>query len=119
LLEAGDVAAKELTDALRANSIGQVLRLLNSPRLREATLAPYLELLLPISTHGNWAGPDMVANWYRRNFRIAASLLSTTTPGDRVLVIFGAGHAPVLEHVLRHVAEVNLVDPFDYLDLAT
>lgn len=42
---------------------------------------------------GDYAGPDLLAEWYRRNVRIynhVAKLVAT--PEDHVLVIFGAGH---------------------------
>ena len=48
---------------------------------------------------GDYAGPDLLAEWYRRNVRIynnVSKLLSG--PDDRVLVIFGAGHLGWLRH---------------------
>ena len=50
-------------------------------------------LLARYGEPGDYAGPDLLAEWYRRNIRIynnVAKLL--TTPEDRILVIFGAGH---------------------------
>jgi hypothetical protein len=42
---------------------------------------------------GDWAGPDLVADWYRRNIRIYANILHLAdSPAERVLVIFGYGH---------------------------
>lgn len=40
-----------------------------------------------------YPGPDLLAEWYRRNARIFANLRSIiTSPEERVLVIYGAGH---------------------------
>jgi hypothetical protein len=37
--------------------------------------------------------PDLLAEWYRRNMRIFNNATNlVTSPHDRVLVIFGAGH---------------------------
>ena len=42
---------------------------------------------------GDWAGADLVADWFRRNVRIYANLASLAgSPNERVLAIFGAGH---------------------------
>ena len=42
---------------------------------------------------GDWAGADLVADWFRRNVRIYANLAGLAdSPKERVLAIFGAGH---------------------------
>jgi len=42
---------------------------------------------------GDWAGADLVADWFRRNVRIYANLVGlASSPNERVLAIFGAGH---------------------------
>ncbi|HXH38397.1 MAG TPA: DUF5694 domain-containing protein, partial [Thermoanaerobaculia bacterium] len=42
---------------------------------------------------GDYAGPDLLAEWYRRNARIFNNVTRlVTTPEDRILVIFGNGH---------------------------
>jgi len=42
---------------------------------------------------GDWAGADLVSEWFRRNMRIYSNVMQLVqTPNDRVLVIFGAGH---------------------------
>jgi hypothetical protein len=41
----------------------------------------------------DWAGADLVADWFRRNMRIFSNVVQLTdSPNERVLVIFGAGH---------------------------
>jgi Family of unknown function (DUF5694) len=42
---------------------------------------------------GDYAGPDLLAEWYRRNVRIYNNVAKLVTSSDeRILVIFGAGH---------------------------
>ena len=53
----------------------------------------------------------MAGNWYFRNVRIYASILRSTEPGDRLLVFYGAGHVPVLRHLLSASGEYFLDDP--------
>jgi hypothetical protein len=42
---------------------------------------------------GDWAGADLVSDWFRRNMRICSNCAQLIeSPNERVLVIFGAGH---------------------------
>jgi hypothetical protein len=42
---------------------------------------------------GDWAGPDLVSDWFRRNMRIYSNVVKLVdSPSERVLVIYGAGH---------------------------
>ncbi len=48
---------------------------------------------------GDWAGADLVSDWFRRNMRIFSAVSRIVdSPNDRVLVIFGAGHLGWLRH---------------------
>jgi hypothetical protein len=41
----------------------------------------------------DWAGADLVADWFRRNMRIYTNVTRLVeSPNERVLVIYGAGH---------------------------
>lgn len=47
----------------------------------------------------NWAGADLVSDWFRRNIRIYTNVVQLLdSPDERVLVIFGAGHLGWLRH---------------------
>jgi hypothetical protein len=47
----------------------------------------------------NWAGADLVSDWFRRNMRIYSNIVQLAdSPHERVLVIFGAGHLGWLQH---------------------
>jgi Family of unknown function (DUF5694) len=48
---------------------------------------------------GDWAGADLVSDWFRRNMRIYSNVLQLAdSANERVLVIFGAGHLGWLQH---------------------
>jgi len=48
---------------------------------------------------GDWAGADLVADWFRRNMRIFSNVVRLAdSPTERVLVIFGSGHLGWLQH---------------------
>ncbi|HYK41618.1 MAG TPA: DUF5694 domain-containing protein [Thermoanaerobaculia bacterium] len=51
---------------------------------------------------GDWAGPDLVADWFRRNMRIYGNIARIAdSPNDRILVIFGSGHLGWLRHAVE------------------
>jgi len=48
---------------------------------------------------GDWAGADLVADWFRRNMRIDSNVVKLVdSPNERILVIFGSGHLGWLQH---------------------
>lgn len=48
---------------------------------------------------GDWAGADLVSDWFRRNMRIYSNIVRLLdSPNERVLVIYGAGHLGWLRH---------------------
>jgi len=58
---------------------------------------------------------DYATNWYKRNLRIYTNLAAISGPGERVLLLIGAGHA----HILNGIAETDprycLVPATDFL----
>jgi hypothetical protein len=64
----------------------------------------------------DYLGPDMRTRWYNRNLRIVHNLQRLTRgPDERILVIIGAGHLPILAHALRASPEYRVVEVRDYL----
>lgn len=48
---------------------------------------------------GDWAGADLVSDWFRRNLRIYSNVVRLVeSPEERILVIIGAGHLGWLQH---------------------
>jgi len=47
----------------------------------------------------DWAGADLVSDWFRRNMRIYSNIIDLVdSPNERVLVIYGYGHTGWLRH---------------------
>lgn len=47
----------------------------------------------------DWAGADLVADWFRRNMRICTNVMQLIdSPSERVLVVYGSGHLGWLQH---------------------
>lgn len=60
-------------------------------------------------------GAELNAAWYERNAKIFAKLMTVAEPGDRIVIIFGAGHAYWLRHFIENTPGFELVDPVPYL----
>lgn len=57
----------------------------------------------------NWAGPDLITDWFQRNIRIYSNVLRLIdSPDERVLVIIGAGHLGWLRHNFASDPDVAL-----------
>lgn len=64
-------------------------------------------------------GPNWLANWHGRNLRIFARLVRLAEgPRERVLVVYGAGHAPLLRQFAEQSGAFLVVDPVPYLRAA-
>lgn len=60
-------------------------------------------------------GAELNAAWYARNAKIFAKLAEVARPGDRVIVMFGSGHAYWLRHFVETTPGFQLVEPNAFL----
>lgn len=95
--------------------IAEFLELLNREPHVGLNDREYLDQFLTVGAGDNWGGVDLVASWYRRNFRIFANLLVGIESDDRVLVVYGLGHIPSLTHFASLSNRVDLVPIADLL----
>lgn len=98
----------------RETTIGGVLRALNRPDMLWETYAPYMRMAT-VGSDSVYVGLRPVVNYYERNLRIFANVQRIAEPGDRILLIFGSGHAPFLRQFIAGHPEMELVDPLEYL----
>jgi hypothetical protein len=57
----------------------------------------------------DWAGADLVADWFRRNMRIYSNVTGLIeSPNERVLVIYGAGHLGWLQYAFASNPKLRL-----------
>jgi len=62
-----------------------------------------------IGEKGDWAGADLLAEWYKRNIRIYSNVMKLVeSPSDRILVLYGAGHLGWLQHDFASNPNVRL-----------
>jgi len=63
-----------------------------------------------------YPGADAKTGWYNRNLRIFANLTRLTEgPGERLLLIIGAGHVPIIRHAIEASPQYRLVELDQFL----
>lgn len=78
-------------------SIPELLMFMNGPDFTD-------QFYWDVITFGdgeNQAGAELAGRWFMRNAKIFNKIQQVTQPGDRVVVVFGAGHS----HWLREIAD--------------
>lgn len=88
----------------------------NEPERVLASHGQYLIGGFYLGRDNDYLGPDMRTRWYNRNLRIFHNLQRITVSGDeRILVIIGSGHLPILRHAVEASPEYRLVEVKEYL----
>lgn len=68
-----------------------------------------------IGAGDGFSGANVLSSWIERNVRIFSHVQRYAQPGERVLVIFGSGHAQILRELVGYDFTMELVEPNDYL----
>lgn len=106
----------EMTARLESGTVREVLRWLNSPAQEAANHRTYLGTLAQVGSREHPVGVAWLAGWYRRNLLIFTNLARlAASPQDRVLVIYGSGHVPLLRQFANLSGLFQLEDVADYL----
>jgi len=105
---------QELDRRQRDETIEANLIFLNDPATILRAHQPYADMAT-VGARDGYVGTRVVSQWYDRNLHIFANLASTAQPGDRILLIIGMGHTPILRELVRSHAGMQLVEALDYL----
>lgn len=114
LQERGRRKAEAFSAYLASHTILETLLYMNSDERVAEDVGVYFQLA-EFGEAWDWAGADLVADWFRRNMRIYTNIVNLVeAPGERVLVIYGAGHLGWLQYAfgsnpnfrLRELAEL-------------
>jgi hypothetical protein len=104
-------AARREDEAKAHRTIGETLLLLNHPERLRRSHGVYLVGTFGVGVGEEYPGADARTAWFNRNLRIFANLQRlTTAPNERILVVIGAGHVPILRHCVECSPEYELVE---------
>lgn len=113
----GEAVIERMAEKLAKGSVGSMLRWMNEPDNLHRAHSVYLDFFVPVAVGDDYAGADMVAEWYRRNLRIFANLTRIATePDARIFVVFGQGHIPILRQAVIDHSDFCVEDPLSYLE---
>lgn len=114
LVALGQASTNARTARWRCQPIAQWYRDLNMPD-ELATLHRTYYDIARIGDGRENPGAAWVGAWYGRNLRIFNRLTSSAKPGDCVLVLYGAGHAYLLNQFARESGFFSVADPLAFL----
>ena len=100
-------------DSLKTSrSLRETLLYINSEERLALGHGHYLVGNLLNGEVGNYFGTDgFLSGWYNRNLRIYSNIVRLIrSPEERILVIIGAGHVPIIRHALQASPVVSLVN---------
>jgi hypothetical protein len=107
--------AQYMDSLQRTHTVTGILRALNDPVFERDGHRAYL-MMAQAGSDSSEAGVRLVSDWYERNLRIARAIVRAAGAGEeRVLVLYGSGHAPLLRHFLAATPGIEVADPMTYL----
>lgn len=107
-------AETRINRATATGTMREILHWMNRPAQLAMAQEAYVRLA-GVGAEDGYVGATASAQWYERNLRIFANLSTIAQPGDRIILIIGQGHAPVLRQFVRDHPDMKLVEPNDYL----
>jgi len=113
----GTAYTKIDSDKLKSSTVGQYLAFINSSERIAANHFFYSAFSMKMAEGEDNFGVTYVSDWYKRNLLIVANILKIANPdgSDRILVMFGQGHAYLLKQFLSESPHFEVVDALDYL----
>jgi len=111
-----DEALEEsMNERLADSTVGGYHRFLNEEAALHYNDGMFDELLR-MGEGDNYAGPDALARWYRRNLRMAHNVWQAVDDDtERVLFLVGSGHVHVLRHLFTEFPQFCPTSPLPYL----
>lgn len=108
-----DAAAQEAAQA--THTISESLIWHNDPDVIRDQHRDFYYGLIDMTDKDEHAGAALNYGWYARNALIFANIAATAKPGDRIVVLYGSGHAYWLRHFVEETPGYTLVESVDYL----
>ena len=104
----------DLEQRQRTQDVGSVLAFMNGPEPAAEDKA-FHYALMQFGAGDSQPGAVLNGRWFTRNAEIFSRLMQAAEPGDRIVVVYGAGHASWLREMVQNTPGFRLVEPDDYL----
>jgi Family of unknown function (DUF5694) len=99
----------------QAGTVRALLRRQNEPERFETEMKRAYMPMMAVGNATQHPGAELNAMWFLRNAKIFSKLRYIAQTGDRILVLFGAGHAFWLRHFVQFTPEFTLIESGEYL----
>lgn len=88
----------------------------NDPAVQQRNARSYYPIARLGDTTANRGAAWVGGSWYARNLTIWTNLAALVrSPDERVLLVIGSGHRPLIEHFAQGSQSFERVDPLDWL----
>jgi hypothetical protein len=108
-----DVFVADISQRQQTQSLGAVLKHINSAEYLKTSNFFYGDAMR-YGQGGEQPGPELNAAWAKRNYLICGRLVQALKPGDRAVVVYGAGHTHLLKQCIADVPGMQVIDPALY-----
>ena len=96
------------------DNINEKCRFINSAQYVSHDANMYLDINSQ-NRNGDYFESKCLSEWYFRNLCIFSNLQHVAKEHDRIVVLYGAGHIPILRDLINMSDSMNLVDINDYI----
>jgi hypothetical protein len=103
----------DMNARMATTPVGAILAEANGARAD--SMHGWYMVMATVGRDTSYPGAHEVTNWYTRNLHIFANIARVAQPGERVLVIMGSGHGPLLRQFVDESPELDLVVAEPYL----
>ena len=110
----GQAEAQRNAASMRVTPVAEWYRALNSPAERVKMHQPYFTIAT-FGTNKENPGAAWVGGWYARNLRIFNNMREHLGAGERLFVLYGAGHTYMLDNFIRESGAAGSIDPRRYI----
>ncbi|MBS6446774.1 MAG: hypothetical protein KH382_04200 [Clostridiales bacterium] len=98
----------------RKDSIMELYQYYNSETYAKLSHSTYIKANA-VSGNRLYTGAEMVSKWYERNLKIFSNIQRLAYSHERILILYGAGHLPILKELIRADDSLKLADINYYL----
>lgn len=97
----GNSVMSTFAEWLSKSTVSEMLYKINRPQTLQKALEPYFIYGVNIVKGNDYGGAEFVLDWYKRNLFIFANLHKVSSEGDRVFLLFGQSHIPVIQQFVE------------------
>lgn len=107
--------AAEEAERVRRMSVREQLLEMNDMEAADVGHRAYADMAL-VGEGADYTGADVILRWYERNMKIFVNIARISKRSDdRILVVIGGGHLPLLSHFITLSGRFRLVSPIPFL----